>query len=169
MSDPSFNPVVPTPCLTPMFNLLFVPLVQPLVPPLPSPGSPLRCVCTQLVDGWSGQSYRVLAVAMADLPHLACLDLPRMTQQQVEDQAGPFHLLGLIILSNHINPQSKATVKQLQEGWVDLPTWAHVGCHHSAKPGVWMLMCPDCTCAPLLACHQVRLGSGWGQAGVSSG
>ncbi len=38
-----------------------------------------------------------------------------MSQQQVEDQAGPFELVGLTILSNHLNGDSKATVQQLQE------------------------------------------------------
>ncbi|DBA65621.1 TPA: hypothetical protein ACH3X2_002681 [Trebouxia sp. C0005] len=69
----------------------------------------------QLVDEWSAQSYRVLAVAMAQVPNVAKLDLASMSQQQVEDQAGPFELLGLGILSNHLNSDSKATVKQLQE------------------------------------------------------
>lgn len=137
MFDPLFDPHVRplvqppglTPCLTPMFNRLFMPLVQPLAQSLLGPlFSPCPvCVCAQLVDEWSRQSYRVLAVATADLPHLAHLDLPRMTQQQVEHQATPFQLLGLIILSNNINSQSTATVKQLQERWVGLcpcgPPW----------------------------------------------
>ncbi|KAA6428240.1 MAG: hypothetical protein FRX49_01836 [Trebouxia sp. A1-2] len=67
----------------------------------------------QLVDEWSAQSYRVLAVAMAQVPNVAKLDLASMSQQQVEDQAGPFELLGLGILSNHLNSDSKAT------GWFE--------------------------------------------------
>ncbi|DBA99058.1 TPA: hypothetical protein ACH3X1_014197 [Trebouxia sp. C0004] len=69
----------------------------------------------QLVDEWSGQSYRVLAIALAQVPNVASLDLASMSQQQVEDQAGQFELVGLTILSNHLNSDSKATVKQLQE------------------------------------------------------
>ena len=69
----------------------------------------------QLVDEWSGQSYRVLALALAQVPNVARLDLASMSQQQVEDQAGPFELVGLTILSNHLNSDSEATVKQLQE------------------------------------------------------
>ena len=69
----------------------------------------------QLVDDWSGQSFRVLAVALAEMPHVAKLDLAGMSLHQVENQAGPFQLLGLTILSNHLYADSKATVKQLQE------------------------------------------------------
>ncbi|DBB14077.1 TPA: hypothetical protein ACH3X3_001037 [Trebouxia sp. C0006] len=69
----------------------------------------------QLVDEWSGQSYRVLAIAVAQVPNVAKLDLASMSQQQVEDQAGSFELVGLTILSNHLNSDSKPTVKQLQE------------------------------------------------------
>ncbi len=73
------------------------------------------CGSMQLVDEWSGQSYRVLAIAVAQVPNVAKLDLASMSQQQVEDQAGSFELVGLTILSNHLNSDSKATVKQLQE------------------------------------------------------
>jgi magnesium-transporting ATPase (P-type) len=73
------------------------------------------CGSMQLVDEWSGQSYRVLAIALAQVPSVASLNLASMSQQQVEDQAGPFELVGLTILSNLLNSDSKATVKQLQE------------------------------------------------------
>ena len=119
-SAPSLSPPCSAPPAQPPHSVLLaqpphsVPLAQP---PASAPCTlcVCVCVCVQLVDEWSGQSYRVLAVAMAQLPHLATFQLARMSQQQVEDQAGRFQLLGLIILSNHINSHSKATVQQLQE------------------------------------------------------
>ncbi len=67
------------------------------------------------MDDWSAQSFRVLAVASAEVLKVAKLNLTSMSQQQVEEHAGRFDLLGLMILSNHLNSDSKATVKQLQE------------------------------------------------------
>lgn len=57
----------------------------------------------------------MLAVASAEVLKVAKLNLTSMSQQQVEEHAGRFDLLGLMILSNHLNSDSKATVKQLQE------------------------------------------------------
>ena len=70
---------------------------------------------TQVVDEWSAQSFRVLAIAMANIAHVDKLGLSGMSQQQVEERAGNLDLVGLVILSNYVNPDSKATVKQLQE------------------------------------------------------
>lgn len=75
-------------------------------------------VCpVQVVDEWSAGGFRVLAVAQADIPDVGKLSLSGMSQQQVEDYAGSLDLVGLVIISNHVNPDSKATVKQLQERW----------------------------------------------------
>lgn len=54
-------------------------------------------------------------MAQADIPNVGKLRLSGMSQQQVEDYAGSLDLVGLVIISNHVNPDSKATVKQLQE------------------------------------------------------
>ncbi|KAL3147625.1 hypothetical protein ABBQ38_014675 [Trebouxia sp. C0009 RCD-2024] len=69
----------------------------------------------EVVDEWSAGGFRVLAVAQADIPDVGKLSLSGMSQQQVEDYAGSLDLVGLVIISNHVNPDSKATVKQLQE------------------------------------------------------
>ena len=125
LAQPLAQPFV-QPLAQPLVQSLLGPLLRLLAPP-PCSALACVCVCAQFVDAWSGQSYRVLAVAMADLPNPANLDLARMSQQQVEDHASRFQLLGLIILNNHINSHSKATVKQLQERWVGLPMWAPCG------------------------------------------
>lgn len=67
------------------------------------------------MDEWSGQSFRVLAIALASIAHVDKLSLSGMSQQQVEERAGNLELVGLVILSNHVNPDSKATVQQLQD------------------------------------------------------
>ncbi|KAL3162329.1 hypothetical protein ABBQ32_010013 [Trebouxia sp. C0010 RCD-2024] len=69
----------------------------------------------EVVDEWSAGGFRVLAMAQADIPNVGKLRLSGMSQQQVEDYAGSLDLVGLVIISNHVNPDSKATVKQLQE------------------------------------------------------
>lgn len=75
------------------------------------------CVSVQVVDEWSAGGFKVLAIAQADIANIGTLSLPGMSQQQVEDCAGSLDLVGLVILSNHVNPDSKATVKELQERW----------------------------------------------------
>ena len=71
---------------------------------------------TQVVDDWSAQSYRVLAIALAEVRHVNKLNLASMSQQDVEECAGQLSLVGLIILSNHVNADSKETIRQLHEG-----------------------------------------------------
>ena len=67
------------------------------------------------MDEWSGKSFRVLAVALAEVSHVCKLDLASMNQEQVERHATSFNLAGLIVYSNFLNSDSAATVKQLQE------------------------------------------------------
>ena len=69
-----------------------------------------------MVDDWSAQSYRVLAIALAEVRFVKRLKLASMSQQDVEECAGQLSLVGLIILSNHVNADSKDTVRQLHEG-----------------------------------------------------
>ena len=69
----------------------------------------------QTVDDWSKQSYRVLAVASAQVAQISKLGLAHMSQQQVEAKAGQLDLIGLIVLKNNLNADSKATITQLQQ------------------------------------------------------
>lgn len=78
----------------------------------------------------------MLAVALAEVRHVNTLKLAGMSQRDVERHAGQLKLLGLIILSNHVNPDSKETVQQLQERYVPV---------HSITPK-W---CNDWQCAEL--------------------
>ncbi|KAL0053576.1 hypothetical protein WJX82_007835 [Trebouxia sp. C0006] len=70
----------------------------------------------QVVDDYSSKCFRLLAVAVGVIPHVNQLDLPRMTQQQVEAAAVNLQLLGLVVLNNSVRPDSKETISQVQDG-----------------------------------------------------
>ena len=69
----------------------------------------------QVIDEYSGQSFRVLALAKGILRGLDKHALSLMTQQELEAHAQGFELLGLLVLSNSLHPTSKDTVIQLQQ------------------------------------------------------
>ena len=69
----------------------------------------------QTVDDWSKESYRVMAVASAQITQVGKLSLAHMSQQQTEARAGQLDLIGLIVLRNNLNTDSKATITQLQQ------------------------------------------------------
>ena len=70
----------------------------------------------KVVDDFSSKSFRLLAMAVGVIPKAAKLKLAHMTQQQIEASAIHMHLLSLVVLSNNIRSDSKATIAQLQEG-----------------------------------------------------
>ena len=71
-----------------------------------------------MTDDYSSRSFRLLAMAVGMIPDAAKLSLVHMTQQQVEASAVNMHLLCLVVLTDNVRPDSKATVTQLQEGYV---------------------------------------------------
>lgn len=70
----------------------------------------------QVVDDYSSKSFRLLAMAVGVIPRAAKLKLMHMTQQQIEGSAVNMHLLSLVVLTNNVRSDSKATITQLQEG-----------------------------------------------------
>ncbi len=68
------------------------------------------------MDEYSSKSFRLLAAAVGVIPDVHKLDLPRMTQQQVEASATCLELTALVVLTNSIRDDSKDTITQLQEG-----------------------------------------------------
>ena len=50
------------------------------------------------------------------VPNVHQLNMSRMTQQQVEAHATGFALLGLIVLTNRVRPDSRETIVELQQG-----------------------------------------------------
>lgn len=75
--------------------------------------------CVQVVDNFSSRG--LLALAVGILPNLAALDLPRMSQQQLEKHCSQIDLLALVVLTKHVRPDSKDTVAQLQQGYSPAP------------------------------------------------
>ena len=69
-----------------------------------------------MVDDYSSQSFRLMAVAVGTLPRVGNLDLHSMSQQQIEARAVDIQLLGLVLLTNRVRSDSKATITELQEG-----------------------------------------------------
>ena len=70
---------------------------------------------SQVMDDYSAQSFRLIALAAGDLPDVDKLDLPHMSQQAIEAAATDMHLLALVVLSNSLRADSVTTIKQLQE------------------------------------------------------
>ena len=70
----------------------------------------------QVVDDYSSKCFRLLAVAAGVVPGVHHMDLPRMTQQQVEASAVDMQLLGLVVLTNSVRDDSKDTISQVQDG-----------------------------------------------------
>lgn len=70
----------------------------------------------QVVDDYSSRSFRLLAGCVGVLHNAHKLDLPRMTQQQVEAAATDMQLLSLVALTNSVRDDSQDTISQVQEG-----------------------------------------------------
>lgn len=77
-------------------------------------GPTQHLVTSQVIDEFSGQSFRLLALAKGVVKGLDRQALAMMTQEQLEQQA-EFELVGLLVLSNHLRPDSKETITQLQQ------------------------------------------------------
>ena len=71
----------------------------------------------QVMDDFSRRSFRLLATAIGVIPDVDQLDLPRMTQQQVESCTLSIQLSALVVLTNSIRPDSKDTISEVQEGY----------------------------------------------------
>lgn len=75
-----------------------------------------RCLTdTQVVQDWNSKSFRVTAFAVGVMPHVHTLDLSLMSFQDIESYAQSLQLLSVQVLTNHVRPDSKATVSLLQE------------------------------------------------------
>ena len=64
----------------------------------------------------------MLATAVGVIPDVHQLDLPRMTQQQVESCAVNIQLSALVVLTNSIRQDSKDTISQVQDGYAARPS-----------------------------------------------
>ncbi|KAL0049927.1 hypothetical protein WJX82_000871 [Trebouxia sp. C0006] len=69
----------------------------------------------EVVQDWNSKSFRVTAFAVGVMPHVHTLDLSLMSFQDIESYAQSLELLSVQVLTNHVRPDSKATVSLLQE------------------------------------------------------
>ena len=69
-----------------------------------------------MVDDYSSKSYRLMAVAVGTIPDVGNLDVHHMSQQQIEAWVVDLRLLGLVVLTNFVRHDSKATISELQDG-----------------------------------------------------
>lgn len=67
-----------------------------------------------------------------------------MSQQQIEARAVEIQLLGLVILTDRVRPDSKSTISELQEGYV-APDWSTQSCSAlllvAVQHSIWMIGC----------------------------
>ena len=80
-----------------------------------TPLNVVQCLHPQVVDSYAAQSYRLLAVAYGEVRDVAKSGLAAMSLRELERQAGRLDLLGLVVMSNHLRPDSKDTIAHLQD------------------------------------------------------
>lgn len=68
-----------------------------------------------MIDEYCGQSFRLLALAKGVLKGRDRWSLCLMSQEQLEKEVQHFELLGLLVLSNHLRPDSNGTITELQQ------------------------------------------------------
>ena len=68
-----------------------------------------------MVDNYSGQSFKLLALAVGVVQGVRGLNLAAMSQQEMEAKAGSLDLLGLFVLQNDLWHDSNETIVHLQE------------------------------------------------------
>lgn len=72
-------------------------------------------LAAQVVDEYAAQSFRLLALAKGVVTGMDRKVLSLMSQEEVEKHVNQFELLGLLVLSNHLRPDSQDTITQLQQ------------------------------------------------------
>ena len=70
----------------------------------------------QVIDEYSSIGFRLLAGAVGVIRGVHKLDLPRMTQSQVESCATRMQLLSLVVLTNSVRKDSRQTISQVHGG-----------------------------------------------------
>lgn len=63
---------------------------------------------------YAEHSFRLMALAVGTLRDVTAAELMNMDQQQAERRCEGGHLLGLLVLSNHLHHASKDTISKLQ-------------------------------------------------------
>ena len=69
----------------------------------------------QKIDDLARSGFRILAMCKGRLKGLSKEALARLSQEQLEARVDRFTLLGLLVLSNSLRPDSKETITKLQQ------------------------------------------------------
>lgn len=72
-------------------------------------------MAAQVVDVFSSNSFRLMAVAVGIIPHARALDFTRMSRQEIESAATHLELLCLVVLTNNVREDSKDAIREVQE------------------------------------------------------
>lgn len=68
----------------------------------------------QVVNSYASQGFRLLSIAVGVVHGTSKMDFTSMSLPVLEKQAGHMHLLGLVVMTNHLRPDSRDTITHLQ-------------------------------------------------------
>lgn len=74
-----------------------------------------KCALLQMVDDWTSQGFRLLALASGNIKHISEYDVSSLSLQQAEAAVKHISLLGIIVVTNQLRPDSRDTIHQLQD------------------------------------------------------
>ena len=69
----------------------------------------------QVIDDFASKGLRLLALCAGRLRGLSKQAVAGLSQEQLEARVERFTLLGLLVLSNSLRPDSQDTITQLQQ------------------------------------------------------
>ena len=69
----------------------------------------------QVLVKFAGQSFRLLAVAVGTPKHVTPAELVKLDLQQAEARCGQLHLVGVLVLPNHVRRTSRDSITNLQD------------------------------------------------------
>lgn len=68
-----------------------------------------------MVDEWTSQGFRLLALASGTIKHVSKYNVASLSLQQAEAAVKRMSLLGLIVVTNQLRPDSRDSIHQLQD------------------------------------------------------
>ena len=68
-----------------------------------------------MVDDWTSQGFRLLALASGTIKRVSQYDIPSLSIQQAEAAVKHMTLLGIIVITNQLRADSRNTIHELQD------------------------------------------------------
>ncbi|DBA85704.1 TPA: hypothetical protein ACH3X1_005275 [Trebouxia sp. C0004] len=69
----------------------------------------------RVVDDWTSRSFRLLALAAGTIKHFSRLNVSSLTLQQAEAAVSHMSLVGVMVITNQLRPDSRDTIAELQD------------------------------------------------------